>query len=147
MIRPATIDDRGAIYAMADELAANGPITKEGFKSSFDQILKLPHMGLLVAEYDGILLGYVLASYYPCFYAVSNVAWTAELFVDSAHRRKGIGRALMGGIEKWAIENECTLNTLATRRAGSFYSAISYDESAGYYKRKLAGEQDVDLNT
>ncbi|MEM7011892.1 MAG: GNAT family N-acetyltransferase [Verrucomicrobiota bacterium] len=142
MIRAATIDDRGAIFPMAAELAANGPVTEEGFKSSFNKILTQPHMGLLVAEDHGVLLGYVLASFYPCFYASSNVAWTAELFVDSAHRRKGVGRALMDSIEKWAMENDCTLNTLATRRAGEFYSAISYDESAGYYKRKLTGEQD-----
>lgn len=142
MIRHAHVDDYGAIFAMAEELAANGPITKEGFRSSFEQILKLPHMGLLVAEDDGILLGYVLASCYPCFYASSNVAWTAELFVDSTHRRKGVGQALMVGIEKWAIEHGCTLNTLATRRAADFYSAISYDESAGYFKRNLTGEQD-----
>lgn len=137
MIRPATVEDRSAIFSMAAQLVASSVVTENGFNSSFEQILQLPHMRLLVAEDQGVVIGYVLGSYYPCFYASSNVSWTAELFVNSDRRKEGFGRLLMDGAEGWAAENGCTLNTLATRRAGPFYQALSYEETAGYFKKPI----------
>jgi GNAT superfamily N-acetyltransferase len=137
MIRPATNEDRSVIFEMAAKLATSSIITEDGFNSSFQEIIQLPHMCLLVAEEAGRIVGYALASYYPCFYASSNVAWTAELFVETDRRKKGVGRLLMEGIECWAGQNNCTLNTLATRRAGSFYKALTYDETADYYKKSI----------
>jgi GNAT superfamily N-acetyltransferase len=129
MIRPATNEDRSVIFEMAAKLATSSVVTEEGFNSSFQQIIQLPHMCLLVAEEAERIVGYALASYYPCFYASSNVAWTAELFVEADRRKKGVGRLLMEGIECWGRQNNCTLNTLATRRAGSFYEALTYNDS------------------
>ena len=122
---------------MAAQLVTSSVVTEEGFNSSFQQILELPHMCLLVAEDGGEVIGYVLGSYAPCFYASSNVSWTAELFVDAERRKQGVGKLLMKGIEDWARENNCSLNTLATRRAGPFYENISYEQTAGYYKKAL----------
>ncbi len=139
MIRSATNEDRSVIFDMAAKLATSSVVTEDDFNSSFQQIMQLPHMCLLVAEDAGIIIGYVLGSYYPCFYASSNVSWTAELFVESDRRKEGFGRLLMDGIESWARQNNCTLNTLATRRAGSFYHALAYDETAGYYKKPIRG--------
>ena len=141
MIRLASNEDRSVIREMAAKLATSSVVTEEGFNSSFEKILRLPHMCLLVAETEGGIIGYALGSYYPCFYASSNVAWTAELFVESDRRKEGVGRLLMEGIENWAIQNNCSLNTLATRRAGQFYEALTYDETAGYYKKSLEVEQ------
>ena len=137
MIRIATNEDRSAIFEMAGKLATSSAVTEDGFNASFHEIMKLPHMCILVAEEAGTVIGYVLGSYLPCFYASSNVSWTAELFVESDRRKEGVGRMLMEGIENWAKRNDCTLNTLATRRAGSFYTALTYDETAGYYKKRL----------
>ncbi|MGJ8634131.1 MAG: GNAT family N-acetyltransferase [Luteolibacter sp.] len=137
MIRSATEHDRSAIFEMAAKLATSSVITKDTFDASFSEIMKLPHMCLLVAEEAGGLLGYVLGSYSPCFYASSNVSWTAELFVESGRRKEGVGRLLMEGVENWARNKNCTWSTLATRRAAPFYRALAYDETAGYYKKSI----------
>lgn len=139
MIRQATQEDQSAIFELAKKLATSAVVTQSGFDTSFASILALPHMVLLVAENEGELIGYALGSYYPCFYASGNVSWTAEVFVEEEWRRQGIGRLLMDGVEEWSTLNNCKLNTLATRRASHFYGALCYEETAGYFKKKIEG--------
>jgi len=137
MIRLATQQDSKSVFALASQLATSFVVTESGFSLSFSRALKLPHMHLAVAEVDSDIVGYVLGGYYPCFYASGNVAWTEEIFVESEHRNSGLGRNLMEEFENWAKENNCRISALATRRAASFYQALSYEESASYFKKQL----------
>ncbi len=137
MIREAKQHDQSAIFELAKKLASSATVTKSGFDTSFESILALPHMILLVAEEQGLVIGYALGSYHPCFYASGNVSWTAEIFVESDWRNQGIGRLLMNEVEGWSKLKACKLNTLATRRAGPFYEALNYEKTAGYFKKRI----------
>nr|WP_281271028.1 GNAT family N-acetyltransferase [Paenibacillus prosopidis] len=61
-----------------------------------------------------------------------------ELFVLDEYRGMKIGKKLMMLIEEKAAERGSKLIALATRRAGDFYKAIGYDESAIYFKKALS---------
>ncbi len=52
-------------------------------------------------------------------------------------RGRGIGRILMDAFERWAATEGCALVALATRRAGPFYRALGYEESATYFRKVL----------
>jgi GNAT superfamily N-acetyltransferase len=64
-----------------------------------------------------------------------------ELFVLDEYRGMKIGKKLMGIIEGKANERGSKLVALATIRAGDFYNAIGYDESATYFKKSLSNEK------
>lgn len=71
------------------------------------------------------------------FFANGNVAWLEEIMVDEKFRRTGIGSELVKAFEQKAIDSDCKLIALATRRAADFYSAIGYEESATYFRKLL----------
>jgi GNAT superfamily N-acetyltransferase len=89
---------------------------------------------LLVAETDAIA-GYLLAYSHPTFLANRPVVWVEELMVAASARRGGIGRALMGAVEGWAASLDAAYVALATRRAGRFYQALGYEDSAVFYRK------------
>lgn len=53
------------------------------------------------------------------------------------HRGRGVGRGLMAAAEAWAAARGAAYVSLATRRAGGFYQALGYDDSAVFFKRSL----------
>ncbi len=94
-------------------------------------------MYLAVAQSSGSLVGYVLGTTHPAFYANGSVAWVEEIMVEESLRRQGVGRLLMERFEGWARTRNCRLVALATRRAADFYKGIGYAESATYFKKAL----------
>lgn len=62
-----------------------------------------------------------------------NPHWAAE-----SERGRGIGRALMSAAEHWALERGAAYVSLASRRAGEFYTALGYDNAATFFKKPLA---------
>ena len=72
-----------------------------------------------------------------CF-SLRLLAWVQEIVVLPEHRRLGIGKRLMSHFEDWSLERQCKLVSLASRRAGDFYKALGYAESAIYYKKAIA---------
>ena len=71
------------------------------------------------------------------FYANGRVAWVEEIMVDADYRKMEIGRSLMQSFEGWATDRDAKLVALATRRAGKFYKALGYEESATYWRKLL----------
>ena len=43
----------------------------------------------------------------------------------------------MGAFERWAVNRNCGLVSLATRRAAPFYVALGYEESAACLRKVL----------
>jgi predicted N-acetyltransferase YhbS len=138
-IRPATRDDAKAVHPLAKGMAVSFAVNDEAFNESFFAILQAKSMQLFVAvdNKTDVVVGYCLATNHPTFYANGNVAWVEEIAVDIAHQRQGIGRALMHAAELFARDNGCKLLALATRRAGDFYNAIGYEDSATYWRKVL----------
>ena len=136
-IRSALPSDEAAILALARKFATSFPVQPEGFSKSFAQILAVSHMHLAVAQSGDDIIGYVLGTAHPTFYASGPVAWVEEIMVRDDFRRSGIGKQLMEYFEVWAMAQNCRLVALATRRATDFYQHIGYTESATYFRKLL----------
>lgn len=72
------------------------------------------------------------------FLANGPVAWVEEVMVEAQMRQSGIGRHLMDRAESWAQSRGAAYIALASRRAGDFYLALGYEDSATFFKKTLA---------
>ena len=136
-IRRATINDKDGVLALAEGFVTSFTLDQTKFKESFLQLIDDEDAVLLVADFNGVLIGYCLGFVYWTFYANGRVARLEEITVHSESRRSGIGRELMLEFEQWAKSKGAILSALATRRAAKFYQAIGYEESATYFRRLL----------
>ena len=104
----------------------------------------------LVAQSDGQVVGFVEGSIVPPlenhrYQIVSEVGETRlsvnALSVHPAHRRRGIGKALLDAIETWGRERGATLVVLDTwidsPVSVPFYDAIGYDRRQIGYRKRL----------
>ena len=137
-VRPALAHDADTLFALAHDMAVSFVPTLEAFRAAFSELGSRDDALVLVADsaedcLDGYLLGFV----HPTFYADAPVGWVEELAVRSAVRRHGVGRRLMESFEAWTKSRGARFVALATRRAGAFYSALGYEESAAYFRKTL----------
>lgn len=137
MIRAAEPNDAEALLGLAQQLATSFEVNEIAFQHCFTELLSAPDAYLAIAEVDGEVIGYILGFDHYTFYANGRVAWVEEIIVRADHRRQGIGTSLMTSFEEWAIARGCKLIALATRRAAEFYTAIRYEASATYFRKKL----------
>ncbi|MFD1722920.1 GNAT family N-acetyltransferase [Amnibacterium endophyticum] len=131
--------DRDALWPLVREFATSFVPRRADFDAVLPRLLARQDDTLvLVAESaDGAVVGYLLASTHLTFLANGPVAWVEEVMVDAAHRHRGIGRLLMREAEHWAAERGAAYVSLASRRAGAFYTALGYDESAVFFERAV----------
>ena len=138
--RDATAKDAKGIFTLAQSLVTSFTLVEDDFSVNFIGLIKDSNADIIVAEEEGRLVGYVLAFHHLTFYANGVVTWVEELYVVDEYRRSNIGRTLMDMIETRSHQRGSKLVALATRRAGSFYEAIGYTESATYYMKKMIGD-------
>jgi GNAT superfamily N-acetyltransferase len=136
-VRHCTFDDAHAVCELAGQLAQSFPFSRARFHDSFAALLTGGDACVLLATVDGDNVGYLLGFSHLTFYANGPVAWVEEVLVRPDVRGRGVGRELMHVFERWAIERDCVLSALATRRAGPFYLALGYQESATYLRKIL----------
>jgi GNAT superfamily N-acetyltransferase len=91
--------------------------------------------GQLVGSVQGIICHELYGQCRP-FMVIEN------MIVDSSHRRKGIGKALITEIEKHAIKNDCYQILLVTESdrndASKFYTSAGFNtDSHRGFKKKL----------
>lgn len=138
VIRPARVDDGEHVWPLAQAFATSFTPEKTAFDATWPQLVDVPDTLLLVAETaDGRIAGYLLGNSHLTFLANGRVAWVEELMVDESLRQHGIGRQLMEHAEQWARATGAAYVALASRRAGAFYLACGYDDSAVFYKKTL----------
>jgi GNAT superfamily N-acetyltransferase len=142
-VRQATNADCDTVAALAGELAQSFAFSRARFDVSFPALLDAPDACLLLAVRGDDCLGYLLGLRHLTFYANGPVAWVEEVLVRPGHRGQGIGRALMSACERWAVERDCALIALATRRAAPFYLALGFEESAVYLRKLLPGTAEI----
>lgn len=137
-IRPARLEDRDGVWPLAQAFGTSFTPERAAFDSTWRQLFDVPATLLLVAESDaGTVVAYLLASSHLTFLANGRVAWVEELMVDERLRGSGIGRRLMEHAEQWARTENAEYLSLASRRAGAFYEALDYEDSAVFYKKTL----------
>ncbi len=140
IVRPAEERDAEQLFEMAHGMATSFEPTSRTCKESLHHLVGQHDARLLVVEnasggIDAYLLGFV----HLTFFADGPVAWVEEVAARPERRRLGLGRALMAAFEEWAYGRGARLVALATRRAGEFYSALGYEESAVYFRKLLRG--------
>lgn len=137
-LRPAEPKDVDELFRMASLLATSATPHRQPFDRSLAMIIDDDRQHLAVAATGSGLVGYLYGLVHPAFHADGNIGWVEELFVDPQARSAGTGRRLMNDFEQWARRTaDAQYIAVATRRAGDFYRAIGYQESAVYFKKTL----------
>ena len=136
-IRAASIDDMEQVFLLACDLATSFKVERNKFDKLFQQCLTDQSSLVLVAEENERIVGYLLGYEHNAFFANGGIAGVEELWVVPTYRRNGIGKSLMNECEKWASKRDATLLMVCTRRAGTFYKSIGYEESATYYRKVI----------
>lgn len=98
LIAPATPDDFDAIYGFLCELEEE-VFDKEEMRGYYEQCLALPHHIYLIAFAGGLAVGYISCHGQLLLHHCGMVYEIQELYVDSAHRSKGIGAQLVRAVE------------------------------------------------
>ena len=119
-IRIANDEDVPAIGLMWEQLArfhhvldpALPPAARGGGKAYARRLIARmndPQTRIVVAEDDGRLVGYALAvivDVIPDMFIQENSGFLADIYVDEAYRRLGVGRALVGAVTAWLSERK-----------------------------------------
>ena len=136
-VRPAVAEDVDAVWPLARDLATSYEVDQDSYATIFTGLVSEPIVLLLVATDDGAVVGYLLGQCHVTFHAGGPVIWVEEVMVAEDRRGTGVGRALMRAAEDRARATGAAYVALATRRAGDFYAALGYRESAAYFTKAL----------
>jgi GNAT superfamily N-acetyltransferase len=139
MIRPGQPADAPTLAELIRELARYEHLEHEVAATEHNvrqQIFERPHHPevLVAEEEDGQIVGY--AVYFENFstFLMRPGIFLEDVFVLPAHRRKGLGRALLSAVAQVAVERGC----------GRFeWMALDWNESADeFYRRQGATRLD-----
>ena len=141
-IRPLTIAEIGIArdirHAMVVELDGRDadelyPGWRERFREFYRAKMEGGHAALFVAEADrrpvGIAAVYLLKNHRSDIFARQS-AYVSNVWVEPAHRRKGIATALTRKTIEWARSKGCEVVRLRSSQMGrAVYSAIGFAPS------------------
>ncbi|MGZ9276645.1 MAG: N-acetyltransferase family protein [Candidatus Limnocylindrales bacterium] len=136
-IRPAEPADAEAIAAL---------FTDEGFPTGPSDIVERmarfasEYSRILVAEHDGVLLGFLALHALPRFEHDDRIVRVLALVVDAGARERGVGGALMAEAERIATDLGAAFIEVTAGRhrpdAQRLYESLGYDASVAAYLRK-----------
>lgn len=110
--------------------ADSAPRTRE----QVDSLIAGPHTALLVAEHAGRLVGFATLALHQRMglpiVVPARVAAVDGLFVEPAHRRAGIGRALLARARAWAQAKDARTIEISTHAFNQ--DALRFYEATGY---------------
>ncbi|MDQ0676669.1 GNAT superfamily N-acetyltransferase [Arthrobacter pascens] len=137
--RPALALDVDQVWPLVRDFATSFQPERRAFERTFGSLIEDPRALVLVAEQSATnIVGYLLAHSQSTFFANGPVVWIEEVMVAGGIRRNGVGRALMTAAETWAGLQGAAYVSLASRRAGDFYRAMGYEDSATFFKKSLS---------
>jgi GNAT superfamily N-acetyltransferase len=111
LIRTATADDVATILGFIQELAEYERLA-DAVVASEDSVLaalfgKAPAAEVLIAEVDGTPAGFALFFHNFSTFLSRRGLYLEDLYVRPAHRRLGVGRALLTRLAAIAVERNC----------------------------------------
>jgi len=141
---PVTIREvrRGDASNLADLVTQLGyPATTGEMLERLDAITAYPQTLTLVAEADGLVVGFIGLRREPMYGSGPPAMRIAALAVDAEHRRRGVAQALVQWAETWAQDQGCAsvVLTSANHRAGAhaFYRRAGYRGSGVRFAKDL----------
>lgn len=141
-IRPVTLTDEAALSTLTADLGY--PADRAAFRVRFDGILATPGNALLVAEAEGVVVGWLHVFLRPLLESDLS-AEIGGLVVAPGARRLGAGRRLIAAAESWAQAQGARLLTVRCRterlEGNRFYEALGFRTAKvqNVWRRSLVG--------
>jgi GNAT superfamily N-acetyltransferase len=146
-LRPATPDDAATVHALIVALAHYE--REPGAVVNSPDVLRAqladarPPFECLLAEEDGAACGFAL--FFPTYstWLGKPGIWLEDLFVLEAHRRRGIGRALLAAVARLAVARGCARLEWAVldwnTPARDFYRRLGAESLDDWTMQRLSG--------
>lgn len=132
-VRPYTEDDAGAISAILDATYGGDPRLHALFADSHRLALEPPSRGTLVAELDGEVVG-AGTIYHGAFHPLRT---QLSLDVAPAHRRRGIGTALLRELRELADRPLRTRGLFTIEGGVPFLRHHGFEELAQHFEGRF----------
>ena len=133
-LRPMTRDDIAQSVPLLAQLGYE--LSAEELARRFAAVTANPDHSLVIAELAGRVVGLLHVFVRPAIESPREAVVQA-IVVDLAHRRSGIGMALMAQAERWGREHECRMvmlsSNVARAPAHAFYAGLGYRIAATSY--------------
>jgi len=91
-IRPAVEADSAQIFDLARDFSSSFHVEAPSFQAAFSRLIVQEETLLLVAEEEGLAVGYLLGFDHYTLFAKGRVGWVEEVMVRDDRRRQGIAR-------------------------------------------------------
>ena len=137
MIREALLEDEHELFRMMRLLAEQEPgkiqFDEPAARATFQRFLSLPAFGRVWLLYEGdTLVGYIVLTIGFSFEFHGHDAFIDELYIDAAHRRRGLGRQAVAYLEEKAGEMGVNAIHLEVDRgndpAFELYRRVGYED-------------------
>jgi len=121
----------------------------EKMRLTFARLATNPAYILLAAKQNDRLVGFAMGIICEDLYGDCKPFMVIEdLIVDKNQRRNGVGSALMGELEKYAIDHDCCQIIFVTEaertEAHRFYKSLGYEfESYKGFKKRIGKGQQI----
>ncbi len=135
-IRTCRNEDLASVISLMQELTevtSSCNFQSESIIDIFDEMIMKPDIYLnIVAETNGIIVGFISVIFYKTLYHKGGTALINELIVSFTHRGKGIGKLLLEAVRLEALKrgmDELEVGTeISNISAQSFYKKCGFDE-------------------
>jgi GNAT superfamily N-acetyltransferase len=138
-IRDARAEDASALTRLLDQLGY--ATDDEAVSRRLERLERSGSDRLFVADLGGEVVGLAGIHVSPSLEHDADAAKVSAIVVDEAHRRQGIGEALMDAVEREARARRCGLLFLTTaeRRADAheFYRRLGLEETGRRFAKAL----------
>jgi ribosomal protein S18 acetylase RimI-like enzyme len=140
IVEKITEHDLGSLAELYRQLIPHAPDLSK-MQAAFQRINENPNAIILGAKENGCLVGSAVGAICEILFGKCKPFMVVEdVVIDSAHRRKGIGGALMRELENYASQHDCAYIILLTDcdrpEAQHFYESLGYKTNPykGYKK-------------
>ncbi len=118
---------------LLEESLRDGEPVPDDFAEALRAAVEIGELEVLAARAEGRVVGVVLLAYRLSVSAAGLFASIEDLYVRPAARRQGIGRALLGSVEKRCASRGVSYveAQVEDEEAAAFYSALGYEEEPG----------------
>jgi ribosomal protein S18 acetylase RimI-like enzyme len=143
-VRPASKNDFPAVAALLEELGRPkvlGMPDEPEHRARFAALIEAPDLFGLVAEVDGVIVGFIDVYLVPRLNFSSVQAWVPDLIVGEGTRGRGVGAALLREAEALAGERGAFALTLESAnwrtRAHAFYVRQGMQDAGKHFVKPL----------